>query len=292
MLLPNLVRPAICFFFRAADGIRDFHVTGVQTCALPISANNSCGTRSLRYGNMVHNVRAIDAVLADGTRARLDEGGTQAPAALTEALKAIHRRDADEIAARFPKIQRRVSGYNLDLLAGDHPNLAKLLVGSEGTLALFRRNELALAPLPRHKVLGICHFPTLRKAMESTQAIVALRPAAVELVDRTMIELGRKIPMYRAIMDRFVRGEPGALLFVEFAGDYRDAEVARLGKLVELMGDLGMPDGVVKALEPAFQSQIWEVRKAGLNIMMSMKGDGKPVSFIEDAAVPLAHLAD
>jgi len=273
-----------------------FFPVDVSTSAMAtlggMAGNNSCGTRSLRYGNMVHNVRAIDAVLADGTRARLDEGGTQAPAALTEALKAIHRRDADEIAARFPKIQRRVSGYNLDLLAGDHPNLAKLLVGSEGTLALFRRIELALAPLPRHKVLGICHFPTLRKAMESTQAIVALRPAAVELVDRTMIELGRKIPMYRAIMDRFVRGEPGALLFVEFAGDYRDAEVARLGKLVELMGDLGMPDGVVKALEPAFQSQIWEVRKAGLNIMMSMKGDGKPVSFIEDAAVPLAHLAD
>lgn len=273
-----------------------FFPVDVSTSAMAtiggMAGNNSCGTRSLRYGNMVHNVRAIDAVLADGTLARLDEGGENAPPALAAALEAIRRREADEIAARFPSIRRRVSGYNLDQLAGDRPNLAKLLVGSEGTLALFRRIELALQPLPRHRVLGICHFPAFRKAMESTEAIVGLGPAAVELVDRTMIELGRDIPMFRAIMDRFVRGRPQALLFVEFAGEDRDAQVANLRRLVELMGDLGLPGAVVEALDPAFQSQIWEVRKAGLNIMMSMKGDAKPVSFIEDCAVPLRHLPD
>ncbi len=273
-----------------------FFPVDVSTSAMAtiggMAGNNSCGTRSLRYGNMVHNVCAIDAVLADGTLARLDEGGDQAPPALVASLEAIHRREADEIAARFPKIQRRVSGYNLDQLAGDRPNLAKLLVGSEGTLALFRRIELSLEPLPRHKVLGICHFPTFRKAMESTEAIVALGPAAVELVDRNMIELGREIPMFRAIMEKFVRGEPQALLFVEFAGDDRGAEIARLEGLKELMSDLGLSGAVVEALEPAFQSQVWEVRKAGLNIMMSMKGDGKPVSFIEDCAVPLRHLPE
>jgi FAD/FMN-containing dehydrogenase/Fe-S oxidoreductase len=257
-----------------------------------MAGNNSCGTRSLRYGNMVHNVLAIDAVLADGTQARMDEGGQGAPRPLVEALTAIHRREAGEIAARFPKIQRRVSGYNLDALGGEKPNLARLLVGSEGTLALFRRIEIALHPLPRHKVLGVCHFPTFRKAMESTRAIVGLRPAAVELIDRTMIELGRDIAMFKAVMDRFIRGEPQALLFVEFAGADRDAELAHLKELVELMGDLGLPDGVVEVVEPAFQSQIWEVRKAGLNIMMSMKGDAKPISFIEDCAVPLEHLPD
>jgi Fe-S oxidoreductase len=126
--------------------------------------------------------------------------------------------------------------------------------------------------------------------MESTEAIVALRPAAVELVDRTMIELGRQIPAFRAILDEFVRGEPDALLFVEFAGEDRETQLAELRRLGELMGDLGLPGAVVEAVEPAFQSRIWEVRKAGLNIMMSMKGDGKPVSFIEDSAVPLRHL--
>ncbi|MFL5299121.1 MAG: FAD-binding and (Fe-S)-binding domain-containing protein [Anaeromyxobacteraceae bacterium] len=273
-----------------------FFPVDVSTSAMAtiggMAGNNSCGTRSLRYGNMVHNVRAIDAVLADGTRARLDEEAAHAPRALVDTLVAIHRREAAEIEARFPKIQRRVSGYNLDQLAGERPNLARVLVGSEGTLALFRRVELTLHPLPRHKVLGVCHFPAFRKAMESTAAIVALRPAAVELVDRTMIELGRAIPLYRSIMDRFIRGEPQALLFVEFAGDDRDAELANLGRLVELVGDLGLPGSVVEVTDPAFQAQIWEVRKAGLNIMMSMKGDGKPVSFIEDCAVPLQHLPE
>ncbi len=273
-----------------------FFPVDVSTSAMAtiggMAGNNSCGTRSLRYGNMVHNVRAVDAVLADGTAVHLDEGGAKAPRALLEALEAIHRREADEIAARFPRIQRRVSGYNLDALGGERPNLARLLVGSEGTLAVFRRIELALQPLPRHKVLGVVHFATFRRAMECTEAIVGLRPAAVELVDRTMIELGRGIPMFRATMDRFIRGEPEALLFVEFAGEEREAELANLKRLVELARDLGLGECVVEVPEPALQSQIWEVRKAGLNIMMSMKGDAKPVSFIEDCAVPLRHLPD
>ncbi len=273
-----------------------FFPVDVSTSAMAtiggMAGNNSCGTRSLRYGNMVHNVRAIDAVLADGTQARLDEGGAGAPRPLVEALAAIHRSEAAEIAARFPKIQRRVSGYNLDALGGKRPNLARLLVGSEGTLALFRRIEIQLHPLPRHRALGVCHFPAFRKAMESAEPIVRLGPTAVELVDRTMIELGRGIPLFRAVMDRFIRGEPEALLFVEFAGDDRQVGLAGLARLVELMGDLGLPGAVVEVGDPAFQSQIWEVRKAGLNIMMSMKGDAKPVSFIEDAAVPLRHLPD
>lgn len=255
-----------------------------------MAGNNSCGTRSLRYGNMVHNVLAVDALLADGTPARFDPSGAGVPAPLAGAIEGILHREAAEIAARYPKIQRRVSGYNLDGLGGPPPDLTRLLVGSEGTLAVTRRLALRLHPLPRHKVLGVCHFPTFQQAMESTEAIVRLRPTAVELVDRTMIELGRGIPAFRAILDEFVRGEPDALLFVEFAGEDREAQRADLRRLAELMGDLGLPGAVVEAIDPALQSRIWEVRKAGLNIMMSMKGDGKPVSFIEDSAVPLRHL--
>jgi len=271
-----------------------FFPVDVSTSAMAtlggMAGNNSCGTRSLRYGNMVHNVRAIDALLADGTRARFDATGDGVPRALADAVAAIHRREAEEIAARYPRIQRRVSGYNLDGIDGQPPDLTRLLVGSEGTLAVTRRLELQLHPLPRHKALGVCHFPTFRKAMESTEAIVGLGPTAVELVDRTLIELGRDIPAFRAVLDEFVRGEPDALLFVEFASDDRDAPVAGLRRLAELLGDLGLPGAMVEALDPAFQARIWEVRKAGLNIMMSMKGEGKPVSFIEDSAVPLRHL--
>jgi FAD/FMN-containing dehydrogenase/Fe-S oxidoreductase len=255
-----------------------------------MAGNNSCGTRSLRYGNMVHNVRAIDALLADGTPARFDPSGAGVPAALAGAIHGILAREAEEIAARYPRLHRRVSGYNLDGLGGPPPDLTRLLVGSEGTLAISRRIELQLHPLPRHKVLGVCHFPTFRGAMEATEAIVALGPTAVELVDRTMIELGREIPAFRAVLDEFVRGEPEALLFVEFAGDDRDGLLVELRRLDELLDDRGLRGAVVEAVDAGFQSRIWEVRKAGLNIMMSMKGDGKPVSFIEDAAVPLRHL--
>ncbi|HEM45869.1 MAG TPA: FAD-binding oxidoreductase, partial [Alphaproteobacteria bacterium] len=201
-------------------------------------------------------------------------------------------REAAAIDAGIPKLLRKVGGYNIETIRPEGHNMASLLVGSEGTLAFFRELDLDLQPIPPHRVLGICHFPTFRDAMASTQHIVTLDPSAVELVDRTMIDLAREIPIFRAAIDRFVRGEPDSLLLVEFAGDDAEAQRRDLRRLVELMGDLGFPDAVVEATDPAFQREVWEVRKAGLNIMMSMKGDGKPVSFIEDCAVPLEHLAD
>jgi Fe-S oxidoreductase len=107
-----------------------------------------------------------------------------------------------------------------------------------------------------------------------------------------MIDLSRDIPMFRAVVERFVQGEPAALLLTEFAGDDPAENLRRLKALVELMGDLGFPGGVVEATDPAFQQAVWEIRAQGLNIMMSMKGDGKPVSFLEDCAVKLEDLAD
>jgi len=269
-----------------------------------MTANNSCGSRSLRYGNMVHNVRGIDALLADGTRAWFAEVPGNFPAGsnggamperyrgLIRQMRALHRREADEIESRFPKLLRRVGGYNIDSISDGGHNMARLLVGSEGTLAFFNEIELELRPIPAHRVLGICHFPSFYSAMAATRRIVDLGPSAVELVDRTMIELSRDIPMFRPIVDRFVQGEPAAILLTEFAGDDPPENVRRLRALVELMGDLGFAGGVVEAVEPAFQQAVWEVRAQGLNIMMSMKGDGKPISFLEDCAVRLEDLAD
>ena len=153
-------------------------------------------------------------------------------------------------------------------------------MGSEGTLAYSRRLHLNLSPLPKHKTLGICHFPTFYQSMEAPQHIVKLAPSAVELVDRTMIGLARSNPAFRATVDQCVKGDPDAILLVEFAGDDRDEQVRRLKQLTELMADRGLPGSVVEILDPALQREFWEVRKEGLNIMMSMKGDGKPVSFI------------
>jgi FAD/FMN-containing dehydrogenase/Fe-S oxidoreductase len=269
-----------------------------------MTANNSCGSRSLRYGNMVHNVRGVEALLADGTSAWFgavadnfdDNAMPERYRDLVRRMRALHRREADEIARRFPQVLRRVGGYNIDSIDGDGSrgghNMARLLVGSEGTLAFFNEIELELQPIPAHRVLGICHFPSFYSAMEATRKIVELGPSAVELVDRTMIDLSRDIPMFRAVVDRFVQGAPAALLLTEFAGDDPAENLRRLKALHELMGDLGFPGGVVDAIDPAFQAAVLEVRAQGLNIMMSMKGDGKPISFLEDCAVRLEDLAD
>src|SRR6266568_3196052 len=274
--------------------------TGDRATIGGMTANNSCGARSIRYGNMVHNVRAIDAILADGTEAHFAEvpgnfGEDVQPERyrdLVRNMRDLHQREADEIDRRFPKVQRRVGGYNIDMIDDAGHNMAHLLVGSEGTLAFFTEIELDLQPIPPHRVLGICHFPSFYKAMEAAQHVVKLGPAAVELVDRTMIELARDNAVFRPVVERFVRGEPEAILLCEFAGEDADDNLRRLKQLVELMGDLGFPGAVIEATDPAFQSAVWNVRKEGLNIMMSMKGDGKPVSFIEDCAVRLEDLAE
>jgi FAD/FMN-containing dehydrogenase/Fe-S oxidoreductase len=269
-----------------------------------MAANNSCGSKSIRYGLMADNVAAIEAILADGTRFRFGpdwpgQGATK-PRVIDELMARLHtlgQNLATEIAARFPQVLRRVGGYNIDALtpaaaAAGRDNPARLLVGSEGTLAFSATLELILHPIKPRKVVGICQFPSFRAAMEATRHLVALDPEAVELVDRTMIDLGRGIPIYRNTIDRMVIGEPESLLIVEFHGVDDQPLLVQLAQLERLMGDLGFPHRVVRATESDFQAQIAEVREAGLNIMMSMKGDGKPISFIEDAAVPLENLAD
>jgi len=266
--------------------------TSAQATLGGMAGNNSCGSRSIAYGNMVHNVLAIDAVTVAGDRWKFgpmeDATGPAAYRDLIFRLKNLFERERDEIEARFPKLLRKVAGYNLDHLGPPHANAAHLLVGSEGTLAWSERIHLKLSPLPGKRALGVCHFPRFHTAMQLTQHIVKLEPTAVELVDRTMIGLAREIPAFEKTVGAFIQGDPDAILLVEFADD----RVGRLKDLVQLMADLGLPGSVVEVTDDKLQKQIWEVRKAGLNIMMSMKGDGKPVSFIEDCAVPLEHLAE
>jgi len=272
--------------------------TSAQATLGGMTANNSCGARSLYYGNMVHNVLAIEMWLTSGDTLTFgpvstgDPGGSARYRAIIRKLRELYAREREEIERCVPKVQRRVAGYNLDMASEGAFNAANLAVGSEGTLGYFRKIKLKLAPLPAHKALGVVHFPTFYQAMDLTQHIVKLGPTAVELVDRTMIDLSRDIAAFRATMDRTLRGEPDALLLVEFAGEELAPQRQKLRALTELMADLGLPGSVVEIDDPAWQRDVWEVRKAGLNIMMSMKGDGKPVSFIEDCAVPLEHLAD
>ncbi|MEB2353274.1 MAG: FAD-binding protein [Burkholderiaceae bacterium] len=287
--------------------------TGAQATLGGMAGNNSCGSRSIAYGNMVHNVLGIDAILPDGTAEHFGPFGVDAKRPLSSArggelasrLFAIAAREREEIERRWPKVLRRVGGYNLDVFhpqserpytADGSVNLAHLLVGSEGTLAYFRRLMLRLSPLPAARVLGVVNYPSFHAAMDSAQHIVKLGPSAVELVDRTMIDLSRANAVFRptiesVLVEREGRG-PEAILLVEFTGDETTALLPRLAQLDELMADLSLPGSVVRLVDKARQRALWEVRKAGLNIMMSLRGDGKPVSFIEDCAVPLGHLAE
>ena len=282
-----------------------------------MAGNNSCGARSIRYGTMRDNVRSIEAILADGRSMRFGPitenesfGGINSEAAkFIEQLLDVGRLNSDSITAGFPNLMRRVGGYNVDaLLPGGvpkhewrkslsvntnyHPNTAHLLVGSEGTLGFSRKIQLHLKPIPKRKVLGVCHFPSFYKAMEATKRIVELNPDAVELIDNTMILLARRTPLFKSTVDAFVRGSPKAILLVEFSGENEKELEGQLKRLGALMSELSLPGSVVNAVNPSFQRAIWEVRKAGLNIMMSMKGDGKPISFIEDCAVELEDLPE
>ncbi len=268
-----------------------------------MAGNNSCGGRSLRYGTMRDNVLSMDVTLPDGTATQFGPAndGDASHQALTRDLYALGAREADEVRARFPSVQRRVGGYNLDaLLPGQNaPNVSHILVGSEGTLAFTRAVELKLWPLIGAKSIGVCHFGSFHAAMETAQHIVRLKPIAVELVDSTMLGLARDIAMFRPTLDAFVKGAPEALLLVEFAEDEAENR-RRVKQLAEMMGDLGFgwerdkahQGGVVEVHDAALQAAITYVRTSGLNIMMSMKDARKPVSFVEDCAVPLAHLAD
>ncbi len=277
--------------------------TSSQATIGGMAGNNSCGARSIRYGTMRDNVVSISAVLANGRRSafgQIDKPGraskpTSENDILTEKLLQIGRREAVEIESRFPKLMRRVGGYNLDALTigqSGPVNLAHLLVGSEGTLGFFENIELSLSPLPSHRVLGVCRFTTFHEAMIATKSIVSLEPTAVELVDRNLIDLARDTDLFSKVIAEIIHDDVGVVLLVEFSESDERENLRRLGRLSELMGDLGYDKGLVKIIAPDMQHAVWEMRKQGLNIIMSMKGDGKPISFVEDCAVSLDDLPE
>ncbi len=276
--------------------------TSAQATLGGMAGNNSCGSRSIAYGNMVHNVLGIEALCADGRSAYFGPyaQATGVAKSLGDTVRVLALTCRADIEQLWPKVMRRVGGYNLDIFCNqsERPyttdgsvNLAHLLVGSEGSLALTQALTLALAPLPHTKVLGVVNFPSFHQAMDSAQHIVKLGPTAVELVDRTMIELSLTNPAFAPTIKTALLGKPAAILLVEFSGDDKVALTRQIAALEELLATLGLPGSVVRMIDDAPQKKLWDVRKAGLNIMMSLRGDGKPVSFIEDCAVPLESLA-
>jgi len=257
--------------------------------------NNSSGSHSIIYGITQDHVRRMRMLLASGEEADFaatDSQEWERKAALGSLEGLIYRsvrrivtENRDEILARYPKIMRRVGGYNLDSVLGpDGGNLCRLIVGSEGTLAICSEAVLNLEPEPRAKGLIIVHFSDLIASMEAINEILALKPAAVELIDRMLLDLTRLQPAFARKMT-FVEGSPDAILVVEFFGEDNGEVAAKLDRLEQHLRACGMGTGFVRAIRPEEQANVWAIRKAGLGLLSSMRGDAKPISFVEDTAV-------
>jgi FAD/FMN-containing dehydrogenase/Fe-S oxidoreductase len=266
-------------------------------------ANNSSGSHSIVYGKTVDHLLELKVALSDGTVVdlrTLNGAELEAKCALEnlegECYRAVRRLVAEhaaEIERRYPKILRRVGGYNLDLFCSPPSgfNLAHMLVGSEGTLAVTLEAKLRLVPLPRAKVLLVAHFADLLDALAATPAILEHRPAAVEVVDRYVLGSTRLNPE-AARLRGFLKGDPGAILIVEFFGDQPEELTPRLDALAGDLHKRSRSYHLHPATEPAAQARIWKLRKAALGLSMAQKGDAKALSFVEDTAVAPEHLRD
>ena len=262
--------------------------------------NNSSGARSIVYGKTSDHVQELRVLLIDGTELHLRRPtpravGQHPPTTGREGelygtAARLARQHRDEIDRRFPKILRRVSGYNLDLLASDPTDLLGLLIGSEGTLGVVTEARVGLVPRPKHAVVTVIHYADLFDSFEAVPLILRHQPSAVEVIDRLVLEMTRAQLEYARRMT-FVQGDPDALHIVEFSGDDPDALRARAAALEAELRGSGAGHAYVHALTPAEQDNIWRVRKAGQGLLQGIKGDSKPITFVEDTAVPPARLA-
>ncbi|MDC2968863.1 FAD-binding oxidoreductase [Candidatus Pelagibacter sp.] len=266
-----------------------------------MSANNSCGSRSLYYGNMVHNVLAIEAILDDGSIFQFDQINKNYLATknnqdrlykIIDKFIDVRQKVGSEIDANWPTTQRRVGGYNIDLIDPEGFNSSNLLVGSEGTLSLFNKIKLKLSEIPKNKILGVCFFDNFHQAMELSKEIVKLKPTCVELMDQNLLNLAEEIPMYAGGIKKYIKGNPEAVLMVEFIDTEKSVYEKKIKDLEYLVLNQNKKNEFSFYSDLSEQKEVFEIRKAGLNILMSMKGDKKPVAFIEDCAVSLEHLAD
>ncbi len=265
--------------------------------------NNSCGARSIIYGKTIDHVLSLRGVLADGTMVEMGPVGQEQYEAkalqqdlegeIYRQIRALARDNEVEIRSRFPSVMRRVSGYNLDeFIAAEDPfDLSKIVVGSEGTLCAIVEAKLKLEPLPAAKGLVAIHFSDLMEALEANVEVLETEPASVELTDRLLLDLtGASIE--HAPRRRFLLGDPEALLFVEYYADTVTELTEKMDRLEALLGQKSMGYAFVRALSAAEQNNMWALRKAGLGLLMGMKGEAKPTSGVEDICVPPQKLPE
>ena len=257
--------------------------------------NNSCGSHSIIYGKTIDHVLELNVVLSDGTETvfkpvgdreygeKSGMGGLEGR--IYREIRRIAYENRDEIEARYPSIMRRVGGYNLDAFVDEGPfDPCKMIVGSEGTLVAVTEARVNLVPLPSHTGLNICHFSDLIESMEATVEILKTDPSAVELTDKTILDLAKDSPAAAGQRD-FIEGDPEAILMVEYYGETAGEVSERMDALESLLKKKNLGYACVRATTPASQANAWGLRKAGLGLLMGMKGDTKPTTFVEDTAV-------
>jgi FAD/FMN-containing dehydrogenase/Fe-S oxidoreductase len=257
--------------------------------------NNSCGAHSIMYGKTSDHVKGTSVILSDGTVTNFQPTGDSflnrvlkkddLEGRLYRDIPRIAQEQCGEIERRFPKIMRRVSGYNLDLVLSDkNLDLSRLVVGSEGTLCIVTEADLGLKPLPQKRTLAVLHFRSLAQAMEATVQILEHQPSSVELIDQMLLNRARSSLGFSRRLN-FIEGDPQALLLVEFFGDSDQELNSRVVKLENHMKRAGLSYFCVRAVSDDQQADVWAIRKAGLGLLMSIKGDTKPLPFVEDTAV-------
>src|SRR6185503_16853314 len=273
--------------------------------------NNSTGMHSIRYGMTADHLLSLDAVLSDGSAVRLeaqteDAARFKAKASSLEGriyAEALRLRDeyASIIESDWPRVWRRASGYSLNYLTGysastppawynpqlSYPavegfNLAPVLAGSEGTLALTSRARVRLVPRPKATVLVVLPFGATPEACDALPELLALRPAAIELLPGALINRAGLVPAY-ARRVTFASGDEAALLVVEFTGESTAEALAAAAPLAGRGRILSTPEA---------QGDLWAVRRGGMGIIMNVPGDLKPVDFVEDVSVPVAQLGE
>lgn len=278
-----------------------------------IVSNNSTGSHSILYGMTADHVLDMNVILSDGSKAHF---GPVSPQELNQFIQKdslegriykeinhLATSHADVIRAGTPRHWRRCGGYNLDrFIEGgvnfhypqDHRfNLAKLVCGAEGTLAFITDVKLNLVPIPKMQALAILHFESLHEALSSVPAILETDPSVVELLDNLGLTMCRQVPEYSRLLDTFVEGNPNCVLMTEFYGSSEMELISKIAGLQRHLQQQLIPtSAIVSVFNPLHQNYVWTVRKAGLGFLMSVKGDYKPIPFIEDAAVPVEHLAE
>ncbi|MXW63771.1 MAG: FAD-binding protein [Bacteroidetes bacterium SB0662_bin_6] len=264
--------------------------------------NNATGTHSILYGNIVDHVQALDVFLDDGASARFQETGAERwnqhirskgrEGAIYQGLDRLLQAGAETIRRDTPRHWRRNSGYRLEhLLDKAARNPARLLCGSEGTLAITKEIVLQVVERPKRSALGVVHFNSLREALESVTTILETDPSAVELFDGIAIEQTRRAPGFAPRLT-FIEGNPEAVLITEYFGDSEQQLTARLNDLKRVLARSKAGYAVVPARTPEEIANVWAVRKEGLGLIMGVEGEHKPIAFIEDASVPVEHLAE